>query len=112
MVAKFSFAKVNRERLTGLLTDSMTKVNPEILYGDFLSCNKLNVTERVSQIQVPTLIICGDDDKMTPPSMSQFLKDHIPGARLSLISNAGHFVMIENVEEFNRVLKSFVESLP
>ena len=111
MAVKIAVAKVNRERLTKILTESMSRVNPDVLYGDFLSCSKFNITETVSQINVPTLVICGDDDKMTPPAMSQLLKDNIPGAELSLIGHAGHFVMLENAEAFNRVLRDFVESL-
>jgi 3-oxoadipate enol-lactonase len=68
------------------------------------------VTATVSEIRVPTLVICGDEDKMTPPELSRYLKDNIPGAQWALIRNAGHFVMLENVEEFNRTLMTFVES--
>ena len=49
---------------------------------------------------------------MTPPSLSQTIADRIPGARLSLIEGAGHFVMIENPEAFNAALTDFVGSLP
>jgi pimeloyl-ACP methyl ester carboxylesterase len=48
---------------------------------------------------------------MTPPALSQFLADNIPGARLSLIENAGHMVMMENAEAFNNALKTFALSL-
>jgi pimeloyl-ACP methyl ester carboxylesterase len=56
--------------------------------------------------------MCGADDKMTPPALSQFLRGNIPGAQLSLVKNAGHMAMLENAEAFNKALKSFVESLP
>jgi pimeloyl-ACP methyl ester carboxylesterase len=110
MAAKIAVAKSNRDRLSEILMKSMSAVNPDILYGDFLACNKHDVTATVSEIRVPTLVICGDEDKMTPPEMSRYLKDHIPGAQLALIRNAGHFVMLENVEEFNRTLRTFVDS--
>jgi pimeloyl-ACP methyl ester carboxylesterase len=112
MTAKFSIAKSNRDRLSNILVKSMSSVNPDVLYGDFLSCHKLDVTAAISRIRVPALLICGDEDKMTPPAMSRYLEENIPGAQLALIKNAGHFTMLENVEEFNRTLKAFVESLP
>jgi pimeloyl-ACP methyl ester carboxylesterase len=112
IAAKISVAKSNRDRFSAILMKSMSGVNPDILYGDFLACDKHDVTATVSEIRVPTLVICGDEDKMTPPDMSRYLKDHIPGAQLALISNAGHYVMLEDVEEFNKILGTFVESLP
>jgi pimeloyl-ACP methyl ester carboxylesterase len=112
LAAKIALAKSNRDRLSDTLTKSMSAVNPDVLYGDFLACAGHDMTAAVSRIRVPTLVICGEEDKMTPVAMSQHLKDNIPGARLALISNAGHFAMLENVEEFNRSLGTFVESLP
>ncbi len=112
MAVKFSVAKGNRDRFSEMLAKSMSAVNPDVLYGDFLACDKHDVTATVSQIRVPALVICGDQDKMTPPEMSRYLKDHIPGAQLALIKDAGHFVMLENVEEFNKAIGAFVASLP
>jgi pimeloyl-ACP methyl ester carboxylesterase len=112
IAAKIAVAKSNRDRLSEILMKSMSGVNPDILYGDFLACDKHDVTATVSRIRVPALMICGDEDKMTPPELSRYLKDHIPGAQWALIKNAGHFVMLENVEEFNQALSTFVESLP
>ncbi|MFH1078998.1 MAG: alpha/beta hydrolase [Pseudomonadota bacterium] len=112
MAAKISVAKSNRDRLSKILMKSMSGVNPDILYGDFLACDTHDVTATSSRIRVPALVICGDEDKMTPPDMSRYLADSIPGAQWTLIRNSGHFVMLENVEEFNKILSTFVESLP
>jgi pimeloyl-ACP methyl ester carboxylesterase len=112
LAAKFSLAKSNRDRFSEILINSMSAADPDMLYSDFLACSKHDVTEMVSRIRVPTLVICGDEDKMTPPEMSRYLKDHIPGAQMALIKNAGHFVMLENAEAFNETLRIFAESLP
>ena len=112
MAAKFSVAKQNRERFSGLLMESLSLVDPGIIHGDFSACNGLDITEAVAGIRIPTLVICGAEDKMTPPSLSQFIRDRIPGARLALIEGAGHFVMMENPEAFNEALTDFVNSLP
>jgi pimeloyl-ACP methyl ester carboxylesterase len=112
MAAKFSVAKQNREKFSSLLTESLSRINPEILYGDFSACDGLDITEAVAGIRIPALVVCGVEDKMTPPSLSRFIGDHIPGARLALIEGAGHFVMMENQEAFNAALTDFVNSLP
>ncbi|MCX7634623.1 MAG: alpha/beta hydrolase, partial [Syntrophales bacterium] len=62
-------------------------------------------------IKVPTLIVCGREDKMTPPSLSEQLHAAIPGSRLAIIEGGGHFVMMEQAEEFNTALRAFVQSL-
>jgi pimeloyl-ACP methyl ester carboxylesterase len=112
MAVKFSVAKSNRDRLSEILMKGMSSVDPMIIHGDFTSCDRHDVTAMLPRIQVPALVICGEEDKMTPPAMSQYLADHIPGARFRLIQNAGHFVFLENVEEFNREIREFVVSLP
>lgn len=112
LIAKFSVSRENRDRMSRTLIEGLSPVRPDILYGDFLACHRLDISDKVSQIGLPTLIMCGNDDKMTPPALSQFLGDTIPGAQLSFIENAGHMVMLENAESFNRLLRTFVESLP
>jgi pimeloyl-ACP methyl ester carboxylesterase len=111
-IAKFSVTKENREKFVQPLIDDMLKVSPEIIYGDFLSCNRLDITEDIKKITVPTLLICGEDDKMTPPALSRYMKENIPGAELALIGNAGHFVMQENADAFNGALTDFVKRVP
>jgi pimeloyl-ACP methyl ester carboxylesterase len=112
MAAKFSVAKQNREKFSGLLAEGLQRINPEILHGDFTACNNLDITEAIAGIGVPALVVCGVEDKMTPPSLSRFIGDRIPGAKLTLIEGAGHFVMLEDPEAFNTALTDFVDSLP
>ncbi|MHB8770603.1 MAG: alpha/beta fold hydrolase [Syntrophales bacterium] len=111
LAGKLSVAKPNRERLSGLLTDALSRVDPEIIHGDFSACDGLDVTAAIAGIRIPVLVVCGADDKMTPPSLSQGVRDGIPGARLALIEEAGHFVMLENPAAFNAALTDFVASL-
>ena len=111
LAGKLSVAKPNRERLSGLLTESLSRVDPEIIHGDFSACDVLDITEAIAGIRIPALVICGADDKMTPPSLSQSIRDGIPGARLALIEGAGHFVMLENPAAFNTTLADFANSL-
>lgn len=63
------------------------------------------------QITVPTLVIVGEEDSITPVSMSQTLADKIPGAKLEIIPQAGHLSNIEQPEIFNRIVLDFCKSL-
>ncbi len=63
LIVKFAVAKENRERLAECLTKGLSAADPEVMYGDFLSCNRLDSTEEISRIRVPPLLVCGEDDK-------------------------------------------------
>ena len=109
MTAKFAVAKKHRERLSAILAER--DPNPEVLYGDFLACDRHDITESLGKIAVPTLIVCGSEDKMTPMASSEYLRDHIPGAALTIIPEAGHMVMMEEPDAFNEVIRTFAEGL-
>jgi 3-oxoadipate enol-lactonase len=71
---------------------------------------KINVTTRLKEVRTPTLVICGNDDPATPPSMAREIQENIPGAKLSLIPQAAHLANIEQPEAFNRALAEFLSS--
>jgi pimeloyl-ACP methyl ester carboxylesterase len=112
LAAKFSVAKENRERFSDLIMGNLSRVDPSTLYGDFIACDTLDITEAVAGIAIPALVVCGNEDKMTPPALSEYLGQNITGARLALIAGAGHCVMLEEPEAFNAALTDFVNSLP
>ena len=82
-----------------------------VTHGDFFACNAFDILARVSEIRAPTLVVCGRQDRMAPIKYSEFLMSKIPQARLTLIENAGHSVMIEKAEEVNRALSDFMRTL-
>lgn len=62
-------------------------------------------------IKVPTLIIVGADDVVTPPSLSEEMARQIPNAKLTTIPNAGHLSNMEQPAAFNAAVEQFVASL-
>ena len=62
----------------------------------------------VEKISLPTLILCGGEDELTPPKYSQFLHQRIKGSRLEILPHAGHMVMMESAEAFNQKVEEFV----
>jgi 3-oxoadipate enol-lactonase len=67
--------------------------------------------DRAAAIAVPTLVICGSEDKVTPPALSRELADLIPGARYAEIAGAGHLTNLEQPEAFNRLLGTFIRAV-
>jgi 3-oxoadipate enol-lactonase len=66
-------------------------------------------TERLSQIKVPTLIVVGKEDPITPPADSEKMHQRIAGSQLVVIENASHVSNIEQAEQFNKVVKEFLK---
>lgn len=67
--------------------------------------------DRARAIDVPTLVICGEQDRPTPPDLSRELAAIIPRARLELIERAGHLTNLEQPAEFNRLVGQFIAGL-
>lgn len=99
-------------RLKELAARQMASIRPSVLQGDFLACNEFDVMQRLGEIAVPTLILCGTEDQLTPLKYSEYLRDHIPSARLITIPGAGHMVMLEQPETVARILGEFADSIP
>src|SRR5438445_573109 len=69
------------------------------------------VIDGLASIRVPTLVIVGDQD--TPfLAPCEYMAKKIPGARLEVIAGAGHASNLDQPEVFDRVLLSFLDSLP
>jgi len=84
---------------------------PAVTHGDFTACDRFDLMARLAEIRAPTLVIGGREDLMTPVKYSEFLSSKIANARLVLIENAGHSVMIEKPDEVNQALIAFVKNL-
>jgi pimeloyl-ACP methyl ester carboxylesterase len=67
--------------------------------------------DKVAQIDLPTCIVVGEDDRLTPPKYSRFLQSAIKGSRLAVIPGAGHLAMMEKPQEFNKFVGDFLEEL-
>lgn len=64
--------------------------------------------ERARDIAVPTLILCGDEDRPTPPALSRELQSLITGSRLEMIARAGHLTNLEQPAAFNAAERTFL----
>jgi len=71
----------------------------------------LNLEQKTDQVEVPTLVITGDDDRIVPTEDSRRLAQDIPGAQLAELSACGHLPQEECPDAFLGALIPFVESL-
>jgi len=94
-MADWSFGPGASPALRSAFTGEMRRVPAAVVHGDFLACDAFDVRDRLGEIRMPTAVVCGDADRLTPPRFAEFLRDRIAGATLALIPGAGHMVALE-----------------
>jgi 3-oxoadipate enol-lactonase len=84
--------------------------NSEIgICGTLLAlAGRTDTTEVLSTINVPTLILVGEFDKVTPPNLSELMHDKIRNSEFHVLPSAAHLSNLENSVEFNKHLTNFV----
>jgi pimeloyl-ACP methyl ester carboxylesterase len=70
-----------------------------------------DATAGLAAISVPTLVLVGSEDTLTPPAVAQTLAAEIRGATLVTIAEAGHLSNLERPEQFNAAVASFLQTL-
>jgi len=112
IVGPRQFAAATNLEIIRFVTDEITKVKSETASADYEACNGFDVRQKLRTIALPTLIIVGEEDKMTPVTWSTYLKENIPKSRMIVMRESSHLPMLERPSEFNRFLNEFVISLP
>ncbi len=103
------FGPAASPRLKELAARQMALIRPPVIHGDFLACNEFDVMQRLGEISVPALILCGTEDILTPMKYSEYLRDHIRNARLIVVPNAGHMAMLEQPEAVADEIGAFAD---
>ena len=73
--------------------------------------NRADSTNALKTIDVPTLVVCGAEDVLTPPEESRAMHDRIPGSTLEIIEGAGHLSSMERQSAVNHVIREFLAQL-
>ncbi len=72
---------------------------------------RTDTTDALSKIKIPTLILVGERDLITPPSAAKSMNDRIPNSQLHLVDNAAHMSSLENPNAFNSHLARFLADI-
>ena len=110
-----------------LIGDTTRRTRPDLVANarammqrmsvDGLAATQQGMAERpdsvptLRTITVPTLVIAGEEDTVTPIANAQRMHEQINGSRLQTISRGGHYSALEHPEEFGRVLRQFLDEL-
>jgi len=63
------------------------------------------------KIKAPTLVIVGEDDKVTPKDESVKIHELLPNSRLAILEKAGHLILYERADDLNKLIDGFIEEL-
>lgn len=69
---------------------------------------RTDITPALASFALPTLVMVGREDTLTPPALSESMAAKIPGARLVMLDNAGHVSNLEAPAAFNAALLAFL----
>lgn len=89
----------------------MKETRSSVLYGDWRACSDFDLRHEVMQIEAPTWVIVGAEDRLTPVAYAHFLADRIQAARLQIIPSAGHMVFLEQPGKVAQGLQQFCSAL-
>src|SRR6185312_8870335 len=103
-LSELAVAQENSPAVPQSVVQEQIPSGPTILYRDLAACNIFDVMPRLDEIHLPTLIICGSDDRLTPPKYSEYLHKHISGSKLHILAHAGHYVMREQPTRVNQLI--------
>jgi 3-oxoadipate enol-lactonase len=99
------------DELRDEVIETMARIDPAAFRIGLQAVWLADQRQRAAEIGVPTLVIVGDEDKVTPPDLSRELARAIAGSRMHLIAGAGHLANIDKPDEFNRLVEGFIEGV-
>ncbi|MGW8144637.1 MAG: alpha/beta fold hydrolase [Anaerolineales bacterium] len=111
LIIKFSFSQATDKRLVELAAKRLAETPPKILQADFIACDRFEISNQLGEINQPTLVICGEEDRMMPVSCSKMLTEGIPKSRLEIVPAAGHMVMLERPEVVAQLVLEFLTEI-
>jgi len=95
------------KRYVAHTTEHPTPPHGYISQGNFIL--SFDSYGRLPQIKVPTLVICGDKDRLIPFENSRILASRIPGSELVILENAGHGFISDSAEQSSRIILEFLK---
>jgi pimeloyl-ACP methyl ester carboxylesterase len=89
--------------------DEPAGLAPGMFYRDLAACDRFDVMAQLDQITLPVLVVCGEEDRMTPPKYAEYLRAHLPHATLRMIPGAGHDVMSDQPDALNATIDEWLK---
>lgn len=99
------------EAVRAEVVETMARIDPAAFRIGAEAVWLADQRDRAAAIDVPTLVVCGDHDVVTPPDLSYELGSLISGSTVAMIEGAGHLGNLEKPGAFNRLIDDFIAPL-
>lgn len=104
---RWMWSKNAPEALRKQSADIMLNTDPLVIRNDFLACDSFDVSGRLAEVTLPTLIVAGTHDKMTPLALSEDLAQRITRAELTIVSEGSHMMILEKPDIVTRAVEAW-----
>lgn len=88
--------------------DMLADTPVDVIFDLIRSYRSFDVTERLSEVNVPVAVVAGTHDRITVPSASEHIAENLPKAQLHSLEGCGHMSMLERHEEVNEIITDFL----
>ena len=97
-------------KLYRMIEKDLSRTTVEAFWWSIASLREVNLEPYLSQLEVPTLAICGAKDNIVEPSQARIIGEQIKDARVAWMEGSKHFPMLDEPERFTNVLLDFLSS--
>ena len=111
MLARIGFGRDPQPSHVELVRQMLLECPPETRLDAPRSLIGLDLTADLPSIRMPTLVIVGTADLLTPPAQARLIAGLIPGARLEVFPDGGHMLMLERTEPLDRMIIDFAREV-
>ena len=106
----FFSSLVTKEALA-IARDDVRRCSLETILGDFAACRNFDFRGQLKGLKLPTLILCGSEDRITPVRHSKRLHQEISGSTLRVIEKGGHMLPLEAPGPVNAAIRDFIRGI-
>ena len=114
-ISKLMFGSTTRRYNPDLVDDWQQRFAsvdvPSMILGVGVLARRDSVVDRLPQIEVPSLVIVGDEDVSLPPSYSREIASALPNSSLMVVSESGHLSSLEQPEAVTEAMLGFLDGL-
>jgi len=110
MAAKTAVSEKTEISKIGRVIKDWDSTSPQVVYGDFDSCNKFDAMADIHSISVPVLVITSEDDKLTPARYGIYLAENIKNSKRVHLMECGHLSPLEKPGEVNAALRDYIKN--
>jgi pimeloyl-ACP methyl ester carboxylesterase len=111
LMARLGFGRDPQPSHVELVRQMLRDCPPETRLAAPRALMGLDLVADLPNIELPTLVIVGTGDILTPPAQARLITKLIPGARLEVFPGGGHMLMLERTDELDRLIVDFAHEV-